>query len=112
MANRRGGGGSKFAATPQGFKEALGFFSSIDSGIERVGEWDIKSEQFAAAILGLLNAGISVGLYTHWSGEQIVLRIYQGEKRDDHLVRDSMELDKLMAAVLTRLREQGQDIAE
>lgn len=107
MARTNARSRSKFPATEQGVKRAIGFFSAVDSTVERVGEWDIKRDAFCEAVLGLLEAGYSLGLYTHWSGEQIVLRIYgRGDgERDDHLVRDAMELDTLMAAVNQKLAQ-------
>lgn len=104
MARTNNRGSSKFAANPQGVTKALGFFSGVDSSVERVDLWDIKTQPFVDAVLGLVGRGYSVGFYTQWNGEAIVMRIYQGDARDDHPVRDAIELDTLMAAVLEKFR--------
>lgn len=112
MARTDNRGRPKFAANPSGIARALGFFSGVDSSVERVDLWDIKTQQFVDAVLGLVGRGFSVGFYTQWNGEAIVMRIYQGDARDDHPVRDSIELDKLTAAVLAKFKADEERSAE
>lgn len=110
MANNNRGRAAKFSATPKGVTEALGFFSGVNSTAERVGLWDIRAEALAGAVLGLVGAGYSVGFYTQWHGEAIVIRIYKGEGKDDHLARDAVEFMALVDAIVGKLKADGADL--
>lgn len=98
---------SQFPATEGGVQQAVAFFSTINSDVDRINEWDVSAEQFTQAVLGLLASGRNVYLAGGWQGDEISFIVYEGDTKDRRRARDSMELDALAAAICRKLREEG-----
>lgn len=106
MAGNNGRGRTKFAATPQGSKQALGFFSSIDATTEHVDRWDVKDELLARVVLTALGRGYNIGFYSAWHGEAINVWISRGDAKDTKGVRDSLEFDLVLRTIWEQFEQE------
>lgn len=79
------------------------WFLSADESAEYIADWDIKPEQLAALILGVLGQGGAIRLGTSSLGDAVSVTVWQGEAKLQKWVSDSVELDKLVWGLLSRL---------
>jgi hypothetical protein len=75
------------------------FATSSDASALSIGEWDVKTEVLAAAILGVLSRGDAITFGSSMDGGAISVTIYSGDSKQRKWVNDSMELDDLLAVV-------------
>ena len=95
---------SRRAYTAKQTQERRDWFGTADASAEAVADWDIKIEQFAAAVLGVLGAGDAIMFGVSMSGDAVGVTIYSGESKSRKWVTDSIEFDDLMALIARRAR--------
>lgn len=78
------------------------WFASSNSDAHAVLDWDVKAQQMAEAILGVLAAGSAVMFGRSMSGDAISVTIYTGDHKQRKWVADAIEFDDLMAAIWER----------
>jgi hypothetical protein len=85
------------------------FATSSDSSALNVGDWDVKTDVLAAAVLGVLSCGDAITFGTSLDAGAISVTIYSGDSKIRKWVNDSLELDDLLALVAKRAQlESGQ----
>lgn len=84
-----------------------GWFGSSNESVDSVGEWDLKSQTLAEAILGVLAAGSAIMFGVSLAGDAVSVTIYTGDTKQRKWVTDAVELDDLMAAIWRRGRMHG-----
>jgi len=73
-----------------------------DASIQGVRHWDIKTGQFAEAILCILATGSAVMLGTTQGGGAMSLTIFDGDARIRKYAGDSVDLDEWSADIIGR----------
>ena len=87
--------------------DRIDWFRTANSGTEGIGEWDIKQEQMADAILSLLASGCAIMLGVTSDGGAVSVTIYSGDVKTRKYVTDAIELDDCLAAVVATARARG-----
>lgn len=89
-------------STPE---EQFDWFKTSASRAQQCDDWDIKTEVFAEAVLGLLSAGRAVMFGSSRDGGAISVTIYDGDNKAREWVADSIEFDDLMQHLARRVEE-------
>jgi hypothetical protein len=90
------------------------WFLSADESAEYIADWDVKDEQIAALILGALGQGGAIRFGTSLAGDAVSVTIWQGEAKLQKWAGDSVEFDKLIWELLSKLprRQNGKESAQ
>lgn len=99
MANRGGSARNQARTAEQQFE----WFKHSASRPDLCDEWDIKTEPFRDAVLGLLSLGKAVMFGCSRDGGSISVTIYDGDAKAREWVADSIEFDDLMQLICTRV---------
>lgn len=100
------GSKSRRSYTAQQGQERRDWFGTADASAEAVGQWDIKDEALAAAVLGILGAGDAVMFSVTQDGWAVGVTVYSGDSKARKWVTDSIEFDDLMISIARRAKPQ------
>lgn len=104
MANHRGRGRGKPASNPQGVQDAYEWFANVNSDVTGVAEWDIRSELLAETVLSLLAADVAIMFGRTWDGDEIVVRLFDGDHKPVRKARDAVEFEDILSQLRERAR--------
>lgn len=82
----------------------VSWLATADASAEAVGDWDVKVEAIASAVLAVVARGAKLSFGPGYGGGGVYVTVYDGDAKTARLCRDSVELDEFVFEIARAAR--------